>query len=208
MISKFHNWISKILKDSITTAITQLLSIILFGVFTALATLSIVAITRIFRSTVTIPVLNLLIICLFAIIGVLIPVSRIIQIFNDYRKSKSQQPPKGKKIEILQFEDLPREWRTQIWKTDNDWHAGTPQVYCSSHNLRLSVIPYRENTRDARSPIIVSTHCSDCLKEKIRYRDSWPYGTAFHDSNDWPSFEEEIKNRFIREAESKERNRA
>lgn len=208
MIRKFQNWISKILKDSITTALKQSLSIILFGVFTALAGLSIVAITRVFKSTITIPVPYLLIISLFAIIGVLIPVSRIIYIFNDYRKSKSQQPPKGKQKEILQFEDLPREWRTQIWKIDNGWHAGTPQVYCSQHNLRLSVKPYQEDIRDARSPIIVSTHCSDCSKEKIRYRDNWPYGTAFHDSNDWPSFEEEIKNRFIREAESKERNRA
>lgn len=76
--------------------------------------------------------------------------------------------------------------------------------YCLNHNLRLSIKPYQEDTRDARSLVVLSNHCSDCARERQRYKDNWPYGTAFHDSNYWYSFEEEIKNRFIREAENKE----
>ncbi|HKZ80225.1 MAG TPA: hypothetical protein VJ124_18265 [Pyrinomonadaceae bacterium] len=207
MFINLRKWLSKVLTDSLTSAFTQLISVFLLGVFTALAGITLVALSNSLNTVISAPVYLLLILGMFAFLGILVPITRIVSLLDNWRRESAEKPPKSSRSQTLRFEDFPREWRAHVWKADKKWQVDSPQVYCSQHNLKLAIRVYPEDPRNSRSSLVVSTHCSDCEKEKMRYKEHWPFGTAFHSSNDAQTLEEEVQNRYVRQAEEMEQKR-
>lgn len=110
-----------------------------------------------------------------------------------------------KRIEKLKFEEVPREWKAQIWKSDQGWHVENIEVYCTVHNLRLQVKTGKEDSRDARSNVLTTSFCSECQREGRCYQEHFPSGFALHSQFGWQSFAEEIKSQFIRKIELEKR---
>ena len=199
MLKKAWDWLKKLFTDSLTGALTKLLTVFLSGVIVSLIGVTLVAFASILSRTIPVPSYILAILIFFALIGVLIPVSRIVNILHDYR---TRLAPAQKRIEKLKFEEFPREWRAQVWKSDEGWHLEGIEVYCTSHNLRLQPETSKVDPMIARSSILTTSVCSDCKKEGVRYKENSSPGYARHSNLDWQSFEEEIKSRFIRKIEA------
>jgi hypothetical protein len=108
IMKKFWDWLTKLLSDSLTGALTKLLTVFLFGVIFTLSGVVLVTFVSILSKTIPVPGYILVVLILFALIGVLIPVSKIINIFHDY-KTRVMQGNSVKKIEeTLEFEEYPR----------------------------------------------------------------------------------------------------
>jgi hypothetical protein len=106
-----------------------------------------------------------------------------------------------KRTEKLKFEEFPREWQAQIWKSDQGWQMENIEVYCTLHNLRLQVGSHRDDPRNFRSSMLTTSICSDCQREGRHYQPNLSPGYAVHAQYDWQSFKEEIKSRFMRKVE-------
>ena len=206
-MKRFWDWLKKLLSESFTGALTRLLTVFLSGVIIALLGVAFVTFVSFLSTTIPVPGYILVILVLFALIGVLIPVSKILNIFDDYKNRKMQLTSIKKNQETLEFEDFPRKWRAQVWKTEEGWHVENIEVYCSKHNLRLQLNAVPVDTRDARAETRIISVCSDCKRENVRYKENIPLpGHALHSFLSQQQFYEEIKSRFIRQIENAKEN--
>jgi len=198
-MNKFWDWLKKLLSESFTGALTKLLTVFLSGVIVALSGVVLVTSVNFLSKTIPVPGYILVILVLFALIGVIIPVSKILNILQDYKTQKMQLTPVKKSEQTLEFEDYPRTWKARVWKTEEGWQVENIEVYCSKHNLRLQLDAHRIDPRDARSAIRLISICSDCKKEGISYKENSSPGFLVHSLLSYQLFEEEIKSRFIRQ---------
>ncbi len=205
MLKNTWDWIKKILSDSITGALTKLLTVFLTGVFVALIGVILFSFPSLLASVYVVQGYVLVVLILFALIGVLVPSSKILSMFDELRKRKAQMEQPRKVDAKLVFEDYPREWRAQVWKSDEGWVAERIELYCTTHNLRLKPEQQADDARDKRSSALIVSVCADCKRERIKYKENLLPGRVIHSHLNWASFENELKNRFIRQAESNER---
>jgi hypothetical protein len=192
----------KIIADSFQKAITNLLTgfftFLLYSIIPILLTLFVLD----FQKPITIPMYILVILGLFALLGVIIPASRIIRIFT-----KKHSNDEKRKIQKVRFENHPREWRAVCNNDGIKWIIRDPDVYCTIHNLKLEVTVFRSNS----ARYFAVSECSDCFSSDIDYYKSEednlyrqiPSGCALHSEKDYfIDFQREVKNRILRELEN------
>jgi hypothetical protein len=195
---KALEWLKKVLGDSFTQAITKILSNALTVVIVAFLAISATIISTSFQIIIQLPLYIFIFLCLFALIGVFIPGKSIYELISKNQKLAVPTHVLAK----VNFEDIPREWRSSCHYRGLEWHSDYPRVYCSIHNIKLKLQNYGN--------VLVSI-CPDCAKDKKNYYGSGEFmdnfGTARHGWESQPSdFIEEVENRLTREVTEKYKN--
>ena len=200
-MEKFSSWLKKVLTDSFTGALTQILAVFFSGVILTFSAVALFTFVKSFYVVVPVPVYILVILIPFSLIGVFIPAFRIINLLNETRRKASQRKGKNKIKVQLKFEDFPREWQAIVSKDDDGLHVENVEVYCMNHNLLLEPKVSKADSRDSRSGVLITSVCSDCKRDGVRYKENSYAGYVLHSRLDWESFEKEMKSRFIRKVE-------
>ena len=153
-----------------------LLTAILLGLLAFVA----VALPDFIKAESIVPNYFLVILILFALIGVMIPSWSLFRIVTRYfQDSDLEYIPREEVVETLEFEDFPRLWTATILKQSGSIKVNEIQVWCSRHNLQLEAIATAVPTL-LRSYVV--SYCESCGNEGYRYDGNWPPGAALHDS--------------------------
>lgn len=180
--------LNKFISDSFSKALTDLFSKVIFWIILAIISILLFTIAPKLQKPVLIPLYILLILFLSALFGVVV-------IINTVVKKRSKQTVSEKLVSI-QFEGYPRVWRAKCSFDGVEWKVtGRIRVKCSIHDLDLGY------TTDVSG--FITSICPDCKKEGTIYSDDLDPGEAFHSTDEWDYFYEQVRNRIKRECEKK-----
>ncbi|KAA3646471.1 MAG: hypothetical protein DWQ07_09665 [Chloroflexi bacterium] len=180
----FNEWVrinaslgmDKLLQNLVVVFGYALLTAILLGILTFVA----IALPDFVRAETLVPNSFLVILILFALIGVMVPSWSMFRIITRYfQNSDLEYIPREEFVNTIEFEDFPRLWTATILKQSGSVKVNEIQVWCSRHNLQLEPIATAVPTF-LRSYVV--SYCETCGNEGYRYDGNWPPGAALHDS--------------------------
>jgi hypothetical protein len=200
-MTRFTNWIKKVLADSIIQALSKVIYNILTLVLIPLIPIVVISLYKSVNKTVQIPLFILIILALFSLIGI---ISQLKIIFSAIKPSKKGTTNKTKLVSI-EFEDSPREWKARVQYDGFEWKSNSPNVYCTIHKLKLTADLYQVSDNG----YFYTSFCADCNKLKKCYYETGIFvnhpGLAIHcGSTVGHKFFKEVTHRIERQATTEE----